>query len=99
MAQAPTKSAIPPAPARGTNIHGQPNPPPPSPPLEQINIQGQPPESNMAPPEDDEPQAGLGDNTRAEMAAGRANLAQYDKRNNAEHEAGRHANRQRNPNN
>jgi hypothetical protein len=56
---------------------------------QQVNIHGQPPKPNMAPPE--EAPSGLGDNTRAEMEAGKANLAQYAKRNDAEHEAGRKA--------
>jgi hypothetical protein len=52
----------------------------------------------MAPPE--EPQSGLADNTRAEMEAGRKNLGQYTRRDDAEHEAGRkvlqqHADRER----
>ena len=59
----------------------------------QVNIHGQPPRPHMAPSE--EAPSGLGDNTRAEMDAGRANLQQYAKRNDAEHEAGRHANEQR----
>jgi hypothetical protein len=103
MAQPPSKTAIPPAPSRGTNIHGQPNSQPSSTqdvtqtqqPLERVNIHGQPPQADMAPPE--ETQEGLGDNTKAEMAAGKANLKQYSKRDDAEHAAGRHANRARNP--
>ena len=59
----------------------------------QVNIHGQAPKAHMAP--DTEPPSGLGDNTRAEMDAGKSNLAQYAKRNDAEHEAGRHANEQR----
>lgn len=47
----------------------------------------------MAPPV--AAQSGLGDNTRAEMEAGRANLAQYNRRDTAEHEAGRRALEQR----
>ena len=47
-------------------------------------------------PDESEPE-GLSDNTRAEMNAGKANLAQYSKRNDAEHEAGRRANQVRNP--
>jgi hypothetical protein len=39
---------------------------------------------------------GLGDNTLAEMEAGRKNLQHYGDRNNAEHEAGRRALEQRN---
>jgi hypothetical protein len=102
MAQPPSKTAIPPAPSRGTNIHGEPNPQPTTQaaqtqqqPLERVNIHGQPPQADMAPPE--EAQEGLGDNTKAEMAAGKANLKQYSKRDDAEHAAGRHANRARNP--
>lgn len=80
MAQTP-KQGIPPA------------PPPPNPnsqpPLERVNIHGQPPAPNMAPPES--PPEGLGDNTRAEMEAGRKNLSQYSRRDNAEHAAGRRA--------
>jgi hypothetical protein len=104
MAQPPTYTAIPPAPARGTNIHGQPNPAPPAQQQgadapqhqrpSQVNIHGQPPQPNMAPPE--EAPSGLGDNTMAEMEAGRKNLQQYGDRNNAEHEAGRHVIEQRN---
>jgi hypothetical protein len=41
----------------------------------------------MAPPEDN--QSGLADNTRAEMDAGKKNLEQYHRRDDAEHEAGR----------
>jgi hypothetical protein len=41
----------------------------------------------MAPPQDS--QSGLADNTRAEMEAGKTNLKQYTKRDDAEHEAGR----------
>jgi hypothetical protein len=41
----------------------------------------------MAPPK--EAQSGLADNTRAEMDAGKKNLQQYVKRDDAEHEAGR----------
>ena len=59
----------------------------------QVNIHGQAPKPHMAPQEEN--QKGLGDNTRAEMDAGKANLAQYSRRNDAEHEAGRHANEQR----
>ena len=59
----------------------------------QVNIHGRPPTPNMAPTA--EPPSGLGDNTRAEMEAGKANLAQYSKRNDDEHEAGRHAINQR----
>ena len=59
----------------------------------QVNIHGQPPKSHMAP--EAKPPSGLGDNTRAEMEAGKANLQQYSKRNDAEHEAGRHAVEQR----
>ena len=109
MAQ-PPKPAIPPDPNAGRNIHGQPNQPPNSDPeghpqgaqgvtgphpatREQVNIHGQAPKAHMAPTE--EPPSGLGDNTRAEMDAGKANLAQYSKRNDAEHEAGRHAVEQR----
>jgi hypothetical protein len=55
-----------------------------------VNIHGQHPQPNMAPPE--ESPKGRGDNTKAEMNAGKENLAQYAKRNDAEHEAGRHAN-------
>jgi hypothetical protein len=33
----------------------------------------------------------VGDNTRAEMEAGRNNLQQYRRRDDAEHEAGRRA--------
>jgi hypothetical protein len=98
MTQPPSKTAIPPAPSRGTNIHGEPNPQPTTQaaqtqqqPLERVNIHGQPPQADMAPPE--EAQEGLGDNTKAEMA----NLKQYSKREDAEHAAGRHANRARNP--
>jgi hypothetical protein len=60
----------------------------------QVNIHGvAAPQPNMAP---DEPEPeNLGDNTRAEMEAGRKNLQQYGRRSNAEHEAGRRANRQR----
>jgi hypothetical protein len=108
MAQPPTRTAIPPvpnAPARGVNIHGQLNPAPPSqqqeadreqpqPQRQQVNIHGQPPQPNMAPPE--EVPSGLGDNTIAEMEAGRKNLQHYGDRNNAEHEAGRQALGQRN---
>ena len=108
MAQPPSRTAIPPAPnspARGVNIHGQPNPAPPSSQAgeenyqhpanrQQVNIHGQPPQPNMAPEE--EPPVGLGDNTLAEMEAGRKNLQHYGDRNNAEHEAGRRALEQRN---
>jgi hypothetical protein len=96
MAQ-PPKQGIPPNPnhPHGTNIHGQPNPPPdqgtPDPKQPQpasVNIHGRPPESNMAPPADTP--KGVGDNTRAEMDAGKKNLDQYKKRDDAEHEAGRH---------
>ena len=59
----------------------------------QVNIHGQPPKAHMAP--EAKPPSGLGDNTRAEMEAGKANLQQYSKRNDAEHEAGRHAIEQR----
>ena len=59
----------------------------------QVNIHGQAPKPHMAP--EAEPPSGLGDNTRAEMDAGKTNLAQYAKRNDAEHEAGRHAVEQR----
>lgn len=101
MAQAPTKPGIPPDPNAGKNIHGQPNPPPPPDEprqphpatREQVNLHGQPPQPNMAPPV--AAQSGLGDNTRAEMEAGRANLAQYNRRDTAEHEAGRRALEQR----
>jgi hypothetical protein len=107
MAQTPpAKAAIPPSPSspqaagpsRGTNIHGQPNPPPPSqqppdPHQAQVNVEGRPPQPNLFP--EDEPPEGLGDNTLAEMEAGRKNLAQYGNRNNAEHEAGRRAVQQR----
>jgi hypothetical protein len=102
MAQ-PPRQGIPPAPPQdpnaGRNIHGQPNPrpdpnrPDPSPTEEaqpqpgQVNIRGQGPRPNMAPPEDN--QSGLADNTRAEMDAGRQNLQQYNRRDDAEHEAGR----------
>jgi hypothetical protein len=41
----------------------------------------------MAPPQDS--QSGLADNTRAEMEAGKTNLKQYTKRDDAEHEVGR----------
>jgi hypothetical protein len=41
---------------------------------------------------------GLGDNTLAEMEAGRKNLQHYGDRNNAEHEAGRRALEQRTAN-
>lgn len=103
--QPPTRTAIPPAPARGTNIHGQPNPEPQSqqpeadtephqPTRQQVNIHGQPPQSNMAPPQ--EAPSGLGDNTLAEMEAGRKNLQQYGARDTAEHEAGRKALESRN---
>lgn len=105
MAQPPNRTAIPPAPARGTNIHGQPNPEPPSqqqeadtgqrqPPHQQVNIHGQPPQPNMAPPQ--EAPSGLSDNTIAEMEAGRKNLQQYGARDDAEHDAGRQALEQRN---
>jgi hypothetical protein len=57
---------------------------------EQVNIHGQGPKSHTAPPEEGS-QKGLGDNTKAEMEAGKANLAQFGKRDDAEHEAGRHA--------
>lgn len=99
MAQTP-KPGIPPDPNAGRNIHGQPNPPPDpnrpeisppeqrQPPPSQVNIHGQGPRPNMAPPTED--QKGLADNTRAEMDAGKKNLEQYTKRDNAEHEAGRH---------
>jgi hypothetical protein len=101
MAQTP-RQGIPPAPPTdpnaGRNIHGQPNPPPdpnrpdPSqhegqPQPGQVNIHGQGPRPNMAPPE--EPLSGLADNTRAEMEAGKNNLRQYTRRDDAEHEAGR----------
>ena len=113
MAQSPKPGipSAPPNPTdpnAGRNIHGQPNRPPPSdeeqraldaanrqPPSSQVNIHGHPPQSHMAPPE--EPLSGLGDNTRAEMEAGRRNLQQYTRRNDAEHEAGRAALQQRNP--
>ena len=87
MAQAPTRtSGIPPDPNAGKNIHGQPNYPAPG---VKTNVPGQPPQSDMAPPE--EASEGLGDNTRAEMDAGKKNLAQYSKRNDAEHQAGQRA--------
>jgi hypothetical protein len=89
-----------PDPNAGTNIHGQPNPTPsPSgPPLNQpdtspldrpgqVNIHGQPPQPNMAPPENRP--SGLADNTQAEMDAGKRNLQQYTRRDDSEHEAGR----------
>lgn len=81
MAQAPQKPAIPSAPAPAARA--------------QVNIHGQAPQPNMAPPDDDISEEGLGDNTRAEMAAGKANLQKHGRRNNAEHEAGRRVNRQR----
>jgi hypothetical protein len=102
MAQ-PPRQGIPPAPPdpnAGRNIHGQPNPrpdpnrPPNQPPEQgqpqpgQVNIHGQGPQPNMAPPPEDN-QSGLADNTRAEMEAGKKNLQQYTKRDDAEHEAGR----------
>jgi hypothetical protein len=85
MAQSP-KSGIPPSPDpnAGRNIHGQPNlPDPPS----QVNVPGQPPQPNMALPPNTP--SGLADNTNAEMEAGRHNLKQYLRRDDAEHEAGR----------
>jgi hypothetical protein len=91
MAQAP-RPGLPPDPNAGKNIHGQPNVPASR---VQTTIPGQPPQANMA-FDDSEPE-GLSDNTRAEMNAGKANLAQYSKRNDAEHEAGRRANQVRNP--
>jgi hypothetical protein len=88
MAQ-PPKQGIPPAPPTdpnaGRNIHGQPNYPT-QPQPDQVNIPGQPPQPNMAPPEDN--QSGLADNTRAEMEAGKRNLQQYTHRDDAEHDAG-----------
>lgn len=76
MAQ-PPKPAIPPDPNAGKNIHGQPNYPMP----------GQPPQANMAPlPKE---AGSIADNTKAEMEAGKKNLAQYTQRDDAEHEAGR----------
>ena len=67
-------------------------PPPPPPPQHappsQVNIHGQPPRPNMA-PAPATPKTGIGANTRAEMEAGAANLAQYKDRDKAEHEAGR----------
>jgi hypothetical protein len=96
MAQAP-RQGIPPAPPTdpnaGRNIHGQPNQPPdpnrpenPNPNREG-SLPGQGPRPNMAPPQG--PQSGLADNTKAEMEAGKKNLEQYVKRDDAEHEAGR----------
>jgi hypothetical protein len=85
MAQAPVaRPGIPPA------------QPPAQPPAArtQVNIHGVAPEPNMAPP-DDTPEETLGDNTRAEMTAGKKNLDHYSKRNNAEHEAGQRAVQQR----
>lgn len=43
----------------------------------------------MAPPAN--APKGLGDNTKAEMEAGKTNLKQYDKRDDEEHAAGKHA--------
>jgi hypothetical protein len=80
MAQPPNRTGIPPAPPTLDPRTGQPPP-------TQVNIHGQAPQPNMAPPEN-EPE-GLGDNTRAEMEAGRKNLTQYRRRDDAEHEAGR----------
>ena len=102
MAQ-PPRTGIPPAPPpdpnAGRNIHGQPNYQQPqqgnpnAPQPGQVTMHGQPPAPNMAPPE--EAPEGLGDNTRAEMEAGRRNLSQYRRRDDAEHEAGRAALAQR----
>jgi hypothetical protein len=86
MAQPPNRTGIPPAPPPLDPRTGQPPP-------AQVNIHGQPPAPNMAPPES--PPEGLGDNTRAEMEAGRKNLSQYRRRDDAEHEAGRAALSQR----
>jgi hypothetical protein len=73
---------------------GMPPPPAQPQPRQQVNIHGvASPPPNMAP---DEPEPeGLSDNTRAEMEAGRKNLGQHSRRNDAEHEAGRRANQQR----
>ena len=94
MAQAPQKPATPPptAPQQRSAIPPAPQQQPAA--RQQVNIHGMvAPQPNMAP---DEPEPeGLSDNTRAEMAAGRKNLGQHSRRNNAEHEAGRRANRQR----
>jgi hypothetical protein len=88
MAQ-PPRQGIPPAPPQdpnaGLNIHGQPNRPQPQ--TDPVSTPGQGPRPNMAPPVG--PQSGLGDNTRAEMEAGKKNLEQYTKRDDAEHETGR----------
>ena len=61
-----------------------------------VNIYGRSPEPDMAP----EPSYGgmpLTDNTKAEMAAGKAALAQYDKRADAEYNAGRKSIARNNP--
>jgi hypothetical protein len=94
MAQAP-RPGIPPTPPQQPSAQ-QPSVQQPSARTQQVNIHGvAAPSPNMAP---DEPEPeGLGDNTRAEMEAGKKNLAQFAKRHDAEHEAGRHANRARNP--
>jgi hypothetical protein len=97
VAQTP-KQGIPPAPAApptdpnaGKNIHGQPNyqPPPPQSDAQpgQVDLEGTGPRPDMASPPN-APTA-FADNTRAEMDAGRANLRQYSRRDDAEHEAGR----------
>ena len=88
MAQAP-RPGMPPPPVQ------QQQPPPQR--TTQVNIHGvAAPQPNMAP---DEPEPeGLSDNTRAEMEAGRKNLGQHSRRNDAEHEAGRRANQQRSGN-
>src|SRR4029077_3867968 len=88
MAQAP-RTGIPPAPPATRPPSSAPGADQRQPPHQQVNIHGQPPQPNMAPPE--EAPSGLGDNTRAEMEAGRNNLQQYSRRDNAEHEAGRRA--------
>ena len=85
MAQAP-RPGLPPDPNAGKNIHGQPNVPASR---VQTTIPGQPPQANMAPPEEISEE--ISDNTRAEMEAGRNNVAQRIERDNAEHEAGRRA--------
>lgn len=54
---------------------------------QQVNIHGQPPQSNMA-VDESEPK-GLSDNTKAEMDAGKKVLGQRQQRDNAEHTAGK----------
>lgn len=95
MAQ-PPRTGIPPAPPNdpnaGRNIHGLPNQRP-DPDRdtgnERVNVQGRPPQPDMAPPAN--APKGLGDNTKAEMEAGKTNLKQYDKRDDEEHAAGKNA--------